>query len=68
MSVDGQGGEALDVTTGLSLGSPISPVLFAICIADIRQAVENEVDSIRGISFVGGMTWLMEGADIKEVV
>ena len=47
MSVDGQGGEALDVTTGLPQGSPISPALFAIYIADIHQAVENEVDGMR---------------------
>ena len=61
MSVDGQGGEALDVTTGLPQGSPISPALFA----DIHQAVENEVDGSRGISFVDGVTWLVEGAGIK---
>lgn len=35
MSVDGQDGEPLGVTTGLPQGSPISPVLIAIYIADI---------------------------------
>ena len=49
------------VTTGLPQGSPISPVLFATHIADTSQAVKDEVDSSRGISFVGGVTWLMEG-------
>ena len=41
MSVDGQDGEPTDVTTGLPQGSPSSPALFAICIADIHEAVED---------------------------
>ena len=41
MSVDGQDGEPMDVTTGLPQGSPISPALFAIYIADIHGAVED---------------------------
>ena len=39
MSVDGQDDEARETTTGLPQGSPISPVLFAIYIADIHAAV-----------------------------
>ena len=42
MSVDGQDGEPMDVTTGLPQGSPISPALFAIYIADIHGAVEGQ--------------------------
>lgn len=42
MSVDGQGDEAREVTTGLSQGFPISPVLFAIYIAEIHGAVESQ--------------------------
>ena len=53
MSVDGQ---AMAVTTGLSQGSPISPVLFAIYIAEIRSAVESQVEDSRGISFVDDAT------------
>ena len=41
MSLDGQDGEEMEVTTGLSQRSPVSPVLFAIYIADIHQAVES---------------------------
>ena len=50
MSVDGQDSDPLEVTTGLPQGSPISPVLFAIYIADIHQAVEGQVEDCRGIS------------------
>ena len=41
MSVDGQDDEPRKVTTGLLQGSPISPVRFAIYIADIHAAVEG---------------------------
>ena len=44
MSVDGQDGEAREVTTGLPQGSPVSPVLFAIYIADIHGEVEGQMD------------------------
>ena len=49
-------------------GSPISPVLFAIYIAEIHEAVERQVEDSRGISFVDDMTWLVEGAELNDVV
>lgn len=52
MSVDG---EPMEVTTGLPQGSPTSPVLFAIYVADIHKAVEGQVEDSRGISFVDGV-------------
>ena len=44
MSVDGQDGEPIEVTTGLPQRSPISPALFAIYIADIHEPVEDQVE------------------------
>ena len=42
----------MDVTTGLLQGSPISPMLFAVHIADTHKAVESQVEDNRVISFV----------------
>ena len=68
MSVDGQDGEPVEVTTGLPQGSPISPALFAIYIADIHEAVDDQVEDSRGISYVDDVTWVVEGTDIDDVV
>ena len=58
MSVDGQGDEAREVTTGLSQGSPISPVLFAIYIAEIhgrsRASRWLQGDLLRRRDVIGG--------------
>ena len=67
MSVDGQNGGAGEVTAGLPQGSPASPVLFAIYIAEIHGEVEGQVEGYRGISFVGDVTWV-EGEDIPDLV
>ena len=67
MSVDGQDGKEMAVTTGLPQGSPVSPVLFSLYIADIHKAVEGQVEDCRGISFVDDVTWIVEGYDISEV-
>ena len=55
MSVDGQDGEPMDVTTGLPQGSPISPALFAIYIADVECVGHRGTDSVghRGTDYVG---------------
>ena len=68
MSVDGQDGEPMEVTTGLPRGSPISPALFAIYIADIHEAVEDQVEDSRGISYVDDVTLVVEGTDVDDVV
>ena len=67
MSVDGQDGEPASVTTGLPRGSPVSPVLFALYIAEIHGAVEDQVEDSRGISFVDDVTWIVEGTSIDGV-
>ena len=67
MSVDGQDSEAVSVTTELPQGSPISPALFAIYIADIHDAVGERVEDSRGISYVDDVTWVVEGTDVDDV-
>lgn len=68
MTVDGQDSTPMEVTTGLPQGSPISPALFAIYIAEIHAAVESQVEDSRGISFVDDVTWVVEGGNVAEVV
>ena len=58
----------LEATTGLPHGSLISPVIFAICIAEILQAMESQVEGSRGISFVDDVTCIVERADINRAV
>ena len=45
-----------------------SPALFAIYIADIHGAVEDQVENSRGISYVDDVTWVAEGASVDDVV
>ena len=52
--VDGQEGDEVDVTTGLPQGSAVSPILFAIYIAEF---VESRVPGVRALSFVAGWQW-----------
>ena len=56
MSVDNQDEDPMYVTIGLRQGSPISPVLFAIYIAEISAAVEGQAEDSRGIPFVDDVT------------
>ena len=67
MSVDGQDGEPVSVTTGLPQGSPVLPVLFALYIAETHGAVEGQVEDSRGISFVHDVTCIVEGTDVDDV-
>ena len=64
----GQDDRAREVTTGLLQGPPIPPALFTIYTAEVHEAVEQEVEGCRGISFADDVTWLAEGGNLSEVV
>ena len=55
MSVEGQEGEVKEVATGLPQGSPVSPVLFAIYMADIHKEVEEQTEEHQGTTGRRGM-------------
>ena len=67
MSVGGQDDEPRSITMGLPQGSPISTAFFAIYIAGIYAAVEDQVEDSSGISFVD-VIWIVEGRGAGEVV
>ena len=48
----------------------ISHLPGAVCdyIADIHEAVEDQVKDSRGISYVDDVTWVVEGTDVDDVV
>jgi hypothetical protein len=58
---------AIETNTGLPQGSPVSPVLFLIYIADLAALIEKEVDSTVGLSFVDDVTWIIDGTTVEEV-
>jgi hypothetical protein len=43
---------AIETNIGLPQGSPVSPFLFLIYIADLAALIEKQVDRIVGLSFV----------------
>jgi len=67
MVVDGQEGDEMGVTTGLPQGSPVSPILFNIYIAEIHGAVERKVPGVRGLSFVDDVTWLATADGVDKL-
>jgi hypothetical protein len=68
MVVDGQEGTQFAVNMGLPQGSPVSPVLFAIYMADIHQAIEEAIEGSSGLSFIDDVTWLIEASGIPQLI
>jgi hypothetical protein len=67
ITIAGEVGEAITTNTGLLQGSPVSPILFLIYIADLASLVENRVPSTVGLSFVDDVTWVIDGDNAEEV-
>jgi hypothetical protein len=65
--ISGEAGDAIETNTGLLQGSPVSPVLFLVYIADLAALVEDSVTDVVGLSFVDDVTWVVEGNDVADV-
>ena len=63
MVVDRQEGDEMEAT-GLSQGSAVSPILFAIYIAEVHEFVGSRVPGVRALSFADDVTWLVVGEDV----
>jgi hypothetical protein len=66
--VNGQEGPQLAVNIGLPQGSPVSPALFAIYMADIYQEIENAVQGSSSLSFVDDDMWPVEALTIPQLI
>ena len=69
VELDGKPGEARHgLDSGIPQGSPASPVLFAVYIAEMFSEVEEKMDGqIKALSFVDDVAWLASGKDAQQV-
>jgi hypothetical protein len=67
ITINGDPGLGIDTNSGLPQGSPVSPVLFLIYIADLATLVESTVPGVVALSFVDDVTWIVDGVDDAEV-
>ena len=68
MVIEGKVMERHLVEAGISQGSPVSPIVFAIYTSGLIQWVEERVAGIEGLSFVDNVRWVAIGSDVNQVV
>jgi hypothetical protein len=68
MVIDGNASERHPVEAGVRQGSPVSPILIAICTSALIKWVEEYVSEAEGLSFVDDLGWVASGSDVNHVV
>jgi hypothetical protein len=68
MVIEGNVMERHLVEAGISQGSPVSPILFAIYTSGLIKWVEMRISGIEGLSFVDDVGWMATGCDVSQVV
>jgi len=68
LSMDGKGGDSMDVGPGVPQGSPVSPVVVVIYLLGLFGQVEKKEEECgsEGISFVDDVAWGAEGDDVGD--
>lgn len=64
----GHKGDEVKVDSGISQGSPVSPILFAIYLSGVFENVVLNANKCCATSFADNCRFLVEGENIPEVV
>jgi retron-type reverse transcriptase len=64
--IDGRTGETRAIQAGLPQGSPVSPVLFILCVSALFQWLENRHSTLQAISFVDDIGLVIECDELEE--
>jgi hypothetical protein len=67
VTVAGFGGGASEVNTGISQGSPVSPILFAMCLLCLFPFGGKGLVGVEGISFADDVGWRVSRKDIGDI-
>ena len=68
MVIEGNVMERHPVEAGIPQGSPVSPILIAICTSGLMKWVEERFSGAEGLSSVDDVGWVATANDINEVV
>jgi hypothetical protein len=60
--------ERQPVEAGVTEGSPVSPIIFAIYTSELIKWAEEYISEAKGLSFVDDLSWMVTGRDVNHLV
>ncbi len=66
--IHGHDNKERDIETGIPQGSPVSPILFLICISGVFNKVSEKSPLVISLSFVDDLGFIASGSSVKELV